>query len=591
MKQLPYVIAAAALIAFVVLALGDITTTSPTSDEPVHLASGWSYWKTHDYRLNPEHPPLVKMIAAVPLLSTTWQPSASANEMWRLAMTNASAEWFFAHRLFYALRGRAPGDVPPTESVPRTDYVYDSDALFHRARTTLLIVFGLTLGIIIFCWTRDLFGPWGAALAVSLFAFDPNFIAHSGLVTTDVPITCLIAATIYFFWRWMRNATKLNAILFVIFFALAFVAKFSAVVLLIIVPLLAIRRPRAFALIGIAVVATFAMIWAAYGFRFAATEQPLPLRGTVDEWYAKKEILRRGETPTDAGLARAAARTPVGFLGEAIFFAHDHKLLPEAYLYGFAQVESGAYLRTSYLRGDASMSGFRSYFFWTFVTKTPIATLIAIVCALAIAWRTRRFEWFLLTPAAIYLVISLGADLNIGHRHILPIYPFLYILCGILGMRFFAAAAAAALSCFVVFAPLDPMWGRHLSYFNELAGGPTRGWRTLSDSNIDWGQDLPRLASWLREHDADKQPVNMSYFGPADPHFYGIRYVNLPGGYYAAPESNDLVKPGYLAVSVSDYSGATMAVGQTTAWQQTVANLHGELVGRAGYSILIFRIR
>jgi hypothetical protein len=157
------------------------------------------------------------------------------------------------------------------------------------------------------------------------------------------------------------------------------------------------------------------------------------------------------------------------------------------------------------------------------------------------------------------------------------------VLCGILAGRFFIAAAAAALSCLVVFAPFDPMWGRHLSYFNELAGGPTRGWKILSDSNIDWGQDLPRLHDWLAAHGAADQKINLVFFGPADPHYYGIRYTDV---FHDEP----LIRPAYLAISVTWYSGADSDFFKMHEWQDFVANHNAKLVGHAGYSILIFEV-
>jgi len=423
---------------------------------------------------------------------------------------------------------------------------------------------------------------------MALYCFDPNFIAHSCLVTTDVGVCFVMTAAVYFFWRWCRRPSIVNASLFALAFAVAQIVKFSALFLFILIPILALfafrkRGLRAFALYAIGLATAWVVIWAAYGFRFAASESPLPMKQAVDEWYAKLHFIGSGETLTDESLRRAAETTPTGWFGRVLELEYDHHLLPEAYVYGIAQMQSFGALRTSYLRGEQSLTGFRSYFLQAFLYKTPIATIIAILCALFIAFRSRRREPFLLIPAALYLGFALSSHLDIGIRHLLPMYPFLYVLCGILARRFFVAAAAAALSCFVVFAPFDPMWGRHLSYFNELAGGPTSGWKILSDSNIDWGQDLPRLRDWLAAHGAADQKINLVFFGPADPHYYGIRYADVL-------HDEPLIRPAYLAISITWYSGADSDFFKMHEWEEFAANHNAKLVGRAGYSILIFEV-
>jgi hypothetical protein len=578
MSRAAYVVAFVCLAAFLALALGDLLTTSPTSDETVHLAAGWSYLATHDFRINPEHPPLLKVMAAAPLMSMQVSRDALQSEGWRDSIAHLTGEWSFPHSFFYEQKNGV--------------YVNDPATMFRRARIVLLLFCGLGTALVVFFWALELWGPWGAALSLALYCFSPNFIAHSGLVTTDAGVCFLMTAAVYFFWRWWRTPSILNASLFVLAFAVAQIVKFSALFLFLLIPILALfawrgpakSRPlHLFALYGGGIVAAWVVIWGAYGFRFAASESPLPMKQAVDEWYAKLHFIGGGETLTDESLRRAAETTPIGWFGRVLEIEYYHHLLPEAYVYGIAQMQSYGALRQSYLNGEQSLTGFRSYFLEAFLFKTPIATIAAIACALFVAFRSRRREPFLLIPAALYLLFALTSHVDLGIRHLLPIYPFLYVLCGILGRRFLIAAAAAALSCLVVFAPFDPMWGHHLSYFNELAGGPTRGWKILSDSNVDWGQDLPRLHDWLAAHGGAGQKINLVYFGTADPHYYGIVYADLL-------QNEPPVHPGYLAISVTRYSGAASDFFKTHEWQEFVASHDAKLVGRAGYSILIFEM-
>ena len=558
-------IIAFSIAGFLVLAIGNITSTSATSDEVPHLAAGWSYWKLHDFRMNTEHPPLLKLLAAVPLQFMNVWPQrfradgsaefAAVAEVWPATRDTVWAQWLFAHRVIYAMRDGV--------------FLNDSRAMFLRARLLMLAISGLGLAAVIVCWSYEMWGWGGAALSTVFFCFDPNFIAHAGLVTTDVGASFLICGAVYFLWRCSKRFSAFNVIGFALFVALSQVAKFSAIVLLPVTAVLLLivtrRASRLLVLIGSAAVATIVVIWASYGFRFDATHGELPLRSLISESQKNDR-----------------------FSG-ALLFANDHQLLPQPYLYGWARLRSGE-SRDTYLMGRKLPAGVRSYFFWTFITKTPVATIVAILSALIVAFRRRRLDLlFLLVPAAIYFAFAVSSDLNLGHRHILPVYPFLYVLCGILPLRFLAAAVLALISCFVVFTPFDTMWGRHLSYFNELARGPRHGYEILADSNIDWGQDLPRLHRWLRIHNV-REPVDLVWTGSADPRAYNIRFRNLEGGYWAIPEipAQQIRDPGWLVISVNAYSGAFSP--HVDDWSNFIAAREGRLAGRAGYSILIFRI-
>ncbi|HEX9162506.1 MAG TPA: glycosyltransferase family 39 protein, partial [Thermoanaerobaculia bacterium] len=493
---------------------------------------------------------------------------ARVAEGWPATKDTVWAQWLLAEAIIYAVRDEVAG-APTTRLLPRSAFLNDSEAMFRRARIALLLITGLGLAAIIFAWSRELWGSAGAALSTALFCFDPNFIAHCGLVTTDAGVSLFMTASVYFFWRATRRRSLFNISGFAIFTALAAVTKFSSLLLAIIIPVLAIVavRQRAigvahlFAIVLAALAVTVTVIWSVFEFRFDATHGLLPIRS----------------------LAKP------GVFGSSLLFANDHRLLPQPYLFGLARMRADV-ARPSYLRGAKLEHPSRTYFLWTFLTKTPLPAIAAIVAALVVAIRKRPIGLaYLLIPAAIYFVVAIAAGLNIGHRHLLPMYPLLYVLCGILSVRWLIACVLSLVSCLVVFTPWDPMWGHHLSYFNELARGPRHGWEIVSDSNVDWGQDLPRLATWLRSHRVD-EPVNFVYFGSADPQYYGIRYVNVGGGYVAADAvpADQVRAPGWLVISVTQYSGAAAPTAAT--WRVFAADHHARLVGRAGYSILIFRI-
>src|SRR5437588_4568316 len=249
------IVAVAALVAFIALALGDLLTNSPTSDEPAHLAAGYSYLVTHDYRVNPEHPPLIKTFAALPLLGMRVWPArfrdaadgtrafAYFREAWAMSIANPSfSEWRVAQLLFYGLRDRAgvdPLDAPTNVAYARGDFLNDAQMMFRRARRMMLLL-GIALAAVIFAWSYELWGIWGATFSLLLFCLDPNFIAHSPLVTTDVPAALAYAATLYAFWRFARRMTIARGAAFAILFGLAQTVKFSTVLLAPIVLIVAI---------------------------------------------------------------------------------------------------------------------------------------------------------------------------------------------------------------------------------------------------------------------------------------------------------------------------------------------------------------
>jgi hypothetical protein len=194
-------------------------------------------------------------------------------------------------------------------------------------------------------------------------------------------------------------------------------------------------------------------------------------------------------------------------------------------------------------------------------------------------------------PVAVYLALTSTRGLQIGHRHLLPIYPFLFLA---------SAEAAARLATWR--RPAGPAlvlllgaWyaggtllnhPHHLAYFNEIAGGPANGWRLLVDSNLDWGQDLKRLAAWRRANPGGR--LELSYFGSADPAYYGLDAETLPG--YTAPHATRVtrqVAPGDLvAVSATNLQGVYLEPGDRPLMERLRAL---EPIGRAGWSIRIYR--
>jgi hypothetical protein len=363
----------------------------------------------------------------------------------------------------------------------------------------------------------------------------------------------LLAAT-GAWWRHSRRLSWGSWLLSGAVLGLACVAKFSAVLLLPIFTLLLLvrtvdRQPIAFApgrrhytlKSWSAKLATLAassltqafiawiIIWAFYDFRYSAANSALPKQ--LDFYPPWASVI--ADHPPLSGVAQA--------------FSQWH-LLPQAFLFGFDHVMHFSQGRGGFLNNAYSNTGWWYFFPYAFLVKTPPATLLAFTFALVLAvwhwWPHQgsfdaclqhvRRDLYRVTPLLVLFIVywafSLASHLNIGHRHILPVYPPLFIAAGLIarpgaGWRWRAPLALLlALGLAVSSFGIRPTY---LAYFNCLAGGPDQGYQHLVDSSLDWGQDLPALSAWLHTHRRPDEPVYLAYFGNGDPAYYGISAYRL----------------------------------------------------------------
>lgn len=496
------------------LALWAVSGKSVTADETLHVTSGYFFNRHGDYRIQPENGNLPQRLAGLPAALRVDTPPA----LTRGAAWHTSDSWAISRQFFY-------------------ESGFDHWPLLMAGRT-LMLVFSIGTGLLVFWWARRLFGTTAGWFALALYVLDPNVLAHAPLATSDSAAVCFLLASVTAFWRLLETPGWRACLLSSIVFGLACVAKFSAVLLLPMFLLLAaasvFRQPAAeqarwcgrvllwLAAHGLGAVA---IIWLFFGFRFSGFSPDLPM---AEHYIVSWENV----------IALLGAQGPV------IAFLHDHRLLPEAFLYGYSWVVISAQQRAAFLAGEYSVTGWLSFFPLAFWWKSTLALIAGLAAGLVLWLRraaapgTLRQDLArtapLLTLVLVYGLFSLGSRLNIGHRHILPLYPVFYILvAGLAGgasplPRWRAVLAglllAGQLGANLLVAP------HYLAFFNRLAGGPAQGWQLLVDSSLDWGQDLPGLKAWLDRHNppAAAQPVFLSYFGTGDPAYYGIKAVNLP---------------------------------------------------------------
>jgi hypothetical protein len=513
---------------FVALEINSYTRKSATWDEPIHLTSGYAALAKHDYRVDPTHPPLLRLWAALPLLFI------DGIRMDTGPIDRASMPGWFHDAYEYARR-----------------FLYvdnDGDRLLYAARF-MSVVWGVILGVLLFCWANEWLGLLPAAAAIAFYLGEPNIAAHASLVTTDIGVTCLVFGTVYFLWRTSRRSTALNVAGLAGCFALAIVAKFSAIVLVPIVGALlllsaaqgtTITLRRAAVIGGLLIATTLIVVWAVYGFRYAGSDS--------SGWLF----------PPDAN---AGARHP-DLVGAAGWIGRHH-LLPNAFTEGFVYAQVSAQALPAFLMGDSRFGGWWYYFPFAFLIKTSIALLSMFAIGIVVLLKQRRIPnggtlAFILVPMAVYLAVAMMSGINIGLRHILPIYPFVLLIGAaaakeLIHRRLVGRGILAALILLSTaeFASVYPF---PLTFFNQLVGGPQNGFRYLSDSNLAWGQNLKALKQWMDRSGVTH--INLAYFGQADPDYYGIDCTYLPGGpSFAVPRVARPKLPGYVAISSTVLSG------------------------------------
>ena len=239
------IVAGLFITAFALQALLAISKLSATADEAVHLSSGYSYWKTRDFRLEPETPPTAKLLAALPLLFLHPKLDTSG-ELWQKGEAAQSTFGF----VFL--------------------YTNDADRLLFWARIPMILL-AAAGAVVVFLWARDLFGPSAGVFAAGLYCFSPNLLAHGMLVTSDVPVAVFTLLTLYLFWKsddqasWFRDFTTGLAL------GAAMTTKFSAGLLPILLIVLSFARFRRLALKRLAFMAIGSLVVIEAAYLFAAS--------------------------------------------------------------------------------------------------------------------------------------------------------------------------------------------------------------------------------------------------------------------------------------------------------------------------------
>ena len=586
--------AAAVLAIFWVVMVASLREKSPTYDEVAHAAAGYAYWHFGDYRLQPENGQLPQRAAGLPLALSASPLPAPDPAAWR-----DSDDWQLGYQWLYrsgrdagslASGGRMACGLFAV-ALGALVFAWSRRLFGSRGAMVSLLLFALNPTILAngALMTSDTAAAlfflgstcalWGVLARVTPGRVLLSALLLSGLFLTKVsallivPIAALAAAARLVdgrpidvtFGPWGRS--------------------------------LATRGCQALALAAVALlhaVAVVALIWASYGFRYSAFSDgagrfrqpweyllakpgPVPLLKALGLSDGQREqvqsiLVSSGATEAvwnnstldaiaairqqvlspdqgrhlDALLARPSPEAWV----RAVEAVRVHHLLPEAWIYGFTDVYRRSQVRPAFLNGEFRLRGWPGFFPYTFLVKTPLALFAVMALSLAaVDWAGRgaspgrsRAAWEKVYPTiplwlllAVYWAAAVASHLNIGHRHLLPVYPPLFILCGASGAwldgwlgpaaapgRRRAAGALVAALLAVLLVETGFFFPNYLAYFNGIVT-PRSAYRHLVDSSLDWGQELPAVRAYLDRHPGAPGSAYFSYFGTASPDYYGIR--------------------------------------------------------------------
>lgn len=624
------------------LSLNASLQESAIMDELAHIPAGYGYVKYFDFRLNPEHPPLVKALAALPLLfqnlnfpidSSAWQKDI--NGQWQ-----AGAQFIY-------------------------EYGNDADKIINWSRLGPMLL-TIILIIFVYIWASELIGRWWALMPTFLIAFSPTILTHGHYVTTDIGAALGVFISIYYFVKLLLRQTRKNYVFAGIAFGIAQLMKFSAVLLIPFLIFLAIvfcvykiysywnealveRYKKAFILIikyfSILISVFTIGLFLVYAVYFIFTvNYPIEKQRADTEFILSS--FADGSDPkwetcglnSDIKISRR-----IRCLAEINIWMSQNKIfrpLGEYMLGVLMVIQRSGGGNTGYFLGEVSATGWWYYFPVVFILKEPLPSLILIFLSLILGlWNiiknfrirfilknienyigTHLSEFSMLAFVIFYWIYSIKSPLNIGVRHIMPTMPFIYILTASAIKKWFnlnstesgqiirkIMAIASNLTKIVIkgslifvliawyFIEIIFATPYYLSYFNELGGGVSNGYKYVTDSNYDWGQDIKRLKNFVEGEKINK--IAVDYFGGASPKYYlGDKFEpwwSARGN--PAQENQENIE--WLAVSINTiqgalgklYPGQERNIKDEYRWLQEIKDIYNPDF-KAGTSIFIYHL-
>lgn len=590
---------------FVVVSILNAKNDSATFDEIAHIPAGYSYVTEHDMRLNPEHPPLLKNFIGIPLAFLdlkfdTTQPFWTGEGLYRVW---DDGQWIAGQHLLYKAGN-------------------DPDQILFWSRMPIILI-SVALGLFLFMWGKEIAGVLGGLFILTLYAFDPNILGHNHYVTTDIGIAAFLTFAFYYFLKFIKDPSWKNVAIGGFFLGLVNCVKFSSLMaypifglVLLVYPLVKklshdetenknkLVRTRVFfdyLLKGISALAiSMIVVWIVYAF---------------NAYNMPKEIIDRqinfSFPPHDTNPLSMVTNSSLTTLNSwPIVKPFAEYMLGVTMV--FKRVAGG---NGAYFLGNVTGQASPIYFPLVFLLKETLPFLALILFAIIITLKeiTRTAKqsttkeigkaikkflqvsvvWYTLFGfILLYSFLSITGNLNIGLRHLFPIMPLLYILVTKKVFDFLKNKHTVTkhqlhiiFSILIIWIILIPLFSYpgYVSYFNETIGGSQNGYKYVTDSNVDWGQDLKRLKIFL-DLNPDIKKIRVDYFGGGNPeHYLGDKYVSWW-------DSKRPIETGWYAIStnslqVSIYDKANKTPENNYAWTKNLPP-----VMMIGNSIMIYYI-
>ena len=483
-------------------------------DDTIHIPSGYSYLKTHDFRLNEEHPPFIKALSAIgtehvqpelPLDSEGWTKAAE------------------------------PGDPDDGTDTFCGDFFHRNADRFQQiiywARLPVIFV-PIVLAVVLWAFARSLFGDLAAILSVFFFLSEPNVIANSNFVQDDISSALALVLFAAAIRAYFNKPIFVRAILLSLAIAFGLLVKHSLIVFVPVAVVLLLThavsrrikykehfcRYLGFTLVILGVAYVVFLAGYAFDASFIDDDEAVFISewfyvtGDWSEWF--QNIL-----------------------------VHLTIVLPKYYMWGMDMVVNDVRNgRPAFLFGEVSQTGWWYYFLAAFVLKTTIPFLILSVSGSCwTVWRIVRQRWpdglYLLVPSLGYLGFSMMSHLNIGVRHIMPVFPLFAMMGGaavaaLLNVekfkRWYASTILIGIIAVWIIAINATTFPNYTTYFSPIAGGPSNGWRLLSDSNVETGQDVKDLAAFMKARGVSQ--IEGLFVGSGYIEYYGVENCDIPCG-------------------------------------------------------------
>jgi len=534
-----------------------IRTQSFTVDESDHIIAGLDAWRFGEFERWHEHPPLARLLFALPLLGTDWKYENRATK---------GQPTHTGSRLDETLR------TDPRRSQDGQGWYLDEEAVplqpapevwLYRARS-MNVLLGAVLLVLLWFTERRLFSEGTATFMLALAAFSPDLIAHFSVATTDGAGTLFTFAAVAQLIRWRHKPTRGEALLLGIVLGAMLISKLNTLpVFLVTLLLVLMSQPPE---VGFQsrpgnIKASWGLRWPPrfwnWGKGAAAGAASCLVLWAGYFFHVSRVIFDNGlVTLHFAGYTKVLTYPfPVS--------KHIQIFIPACeYLTGLGMVFVHNLVgHRSFFLGHASPTGgWKLYFPVAVLLKWPLLVLLLALAGGLVLLLRRRFPRDLLLMSIFPLMVfsmAISGRINIGVRHVLPVYPFLLLYAGAawewtrgIGKR---QALLALVLCLQVadclrYAP------DYLSYFNVLVN-PSQSYEYLSDSNLDWGQGLVALRKYQAAH--PNETLHLAYYGLVDPAWYGIRY---------APLGEDERVTGTVVVSATHLSGQLLKNPDSYHW-------------------------